>query len=276
VESQGLLTEVTVFKKITFAALFLILGSFIYFIFIFDINDYKAELEDIISQKSNTEFRISGDLDLDLGRDTIIKAELLSVRKDNAVVLESDVFTAEVSLSQILQGKFDISSVSLLESKLYGLNIDETIIQAYSLLSGKKYSMKNRSYSNIKSINARGVYSDGMLKIDNIQIQTELLKADGFGKIFPYDESLSISAISTITDDNITKERFGEFYPKYLEKTEVPILISGNYNSPDIDIKISDVIRQKIQQEIKNKAIESIKDKIKDKIQSDINIKLPF
>ena len=183
-ESQGLLTEVTVFKKITFAALFLILGSFIYFIFIFDINDYKSELEDIISQKSNTEFRISGDLDLDLGRDTIIKAELLSVRKDNAVVLESDVFTAEVSLSQILQGKFDISSVSLLESKLYGLNIDETIIQAYSLLSGKKYSMNNRSYSNIKSINARGVYSDGMLKIDNIQIQTELLKADGFGKIF--------------------------------------------------------------------------------------------
>ena len=64
--------------------------------------------------------------------------------------------------------------------------------------------------------------------------------------------------------------------PKYLENTEVPILISGNFNSPNIDVKISDVIRQKIQQEIQNKAIESIKDKIKDKIQSDINIKLPF
>ena len=263
-------------KKIIFTILFLILGISVYFIFIFDINNYKTELEDIISEKSNTEFRISGDLELDLGSNTVIKAELLSVQKNNTLLLESDIFTAEVSLSQILQGKFDITSVSLIKSKLYGINIDETIIQTYSLLSGKRYSMRNRSYSNIQSIYARGKYSDGILQIDDIRIRTELLQADGFGKIIPGSESLNISAISTITDDNITKEKFGEFYPKYLENTEVPILISGNFNSPDIDVKISDVIRQKIQQEIKNKAIESIKDKIKDKIQSDINIKLPF
>ena len=190
--------------------------------------------------------------------------------------MESDIFIAEVSFSQVLQGKFDINSVSLMDSKLYGVNVDETIIQTYSLLSGKRYSMKNRSYSNIKSIDASGKYSDGMLQIDDIQIRTELLQADGFGKIIPDSESLSISAMATIADDTVTKEKFGESYPIYLENTEVPILISGNFESPEIDVKISDVITQKIQQEIKNKAIESIKDKIKDKIQSDINIKLPF
>ena len=263
-------------KKITFAVIFIILGISVYFVFIFDINNYKSELEDIISKKSNTEFRISGDLELDLGTNTIIKAELLSVRKNDVLILESDIFTAEVSFSQVLQGKFDINSVSLIDSKLYGVNVDETIIQTYSLLSGKRYSMKNKSYSNIKSIDARGKYSDGMLQIDDIQIRTELLQADGFGKIIPDSESLSISAMSTIADDTVTKEKFGEYYPIYLENTEVPILISGNFKSPEIDVKISDVITQKIQQEIKNKAIESIKDKIKDKIQSDINIKLPF
>ena len=82
--------------------------------------------------------------------------------------------------------------------------------------------------------------------------------------------------MSKISNDDVTKEKFGEYYPKYLENTEVPILISGNFNKPEIDVKISDVISQKIQQEVKNKAIESIKDKIKEKIQSDINIKLPF
>ena len=82
--------------------------------------------------------------------------------------------------------------------------------------------------------------------------------------------------MATIADDTVTKEKFGESYPIYLENTQVPILISGNFESPEIDVKISDAITQKIQQEIKNKAIESIKDKIKDKIQSDINIKLPF
>ena len=242
----------------------------------FDINNYKSELEDIISKKSNTELRISGDLELDIGTNTIIKAELLSVRKNDILILESDFFTAEVSFSQVLQGKFDINSVSLIDSKLYGVNVDETIIQTYSLLSGKRYPIKNKSYSNIKSIDARGKYSGGMLQIDDIRIRTELLQAYGFGKIIPDNESLSISAMSTIADDTVTKEKFGEYYPKYLENTEVPILISGNFKRPEIDVKISDVITQKIQQEIKNKAIESIKDKIKDKIQSDINIKLPF
>ena len=274
--SQGIILEVIVLKKITFAVLFFILGIYVYFVFVFDINNYKSELEDIISNKTNTELRISGDLELDIGANTIIKAELLSVRKDDALILESDFFTAEVSFSQVLQGKFDINSVSLVDSKLYGVNVDEVIIQTYSLLSGKRYSIKNKSYSNIKSIDARGKYSDGTLQIDDIQIRTELLQADGFGKIIPDNESLNISAMSTIADDTITKERFGDYYPIYLENTEVPILISGNFKRPEIDVKISDVITQKIQQEIKNKAIESIKDKIKDKIESDINIKLPF
>ena len=274
--SQGIILEAIVLKKITFAILFIVLGIYLYFVFVFDINNYKSELEDIISNKTNTELRISGDLELDIGANTIIKAELLSVRKDDALILESDFFTAEVSFSQVLQGKFDINSVSLVDSKLYGVNVDEAIIQTYSLLSGKRYSIKNKSYSNIKSIDARGKYSDGMLQIDDIRIRTELLQADGFGKIIPDNESLSISAMSTIADDTVTKEKFGEYYPTYLENTEVPILISGNFKRPEVDIKISDVITQKIKQEIKNKAIESIKDKIKDKIESDINIKLPF
>ena len=274
--SQEIILEVIVLKKITFAVLFFILGIYVYFVFVFDINNYKSELEDIISKKTNTELRISGDLELDIGTNTIIKAELLSVRKNDVLILESNFFSAEVSFSQVLQGKFDINSISLIDSKLYGLNVDETIIQTYSLLSGSKYSIRNKSYSNIKSIDARGKYSDGMLQVDDIRIRTELLQADGFGKIIPDNESLSISAISTIADDTVTKEKFGEYYPTYLANTEVPILISGNFKRPEIDVKISDVITQKIQQEIKNKAIESIKDKIKDKIESDINIKLPF
>ena len=263
-------------KKITFAVLFIIFGIYVYFVFIFDINNYKSELEDIVSEKSKTEFRISGDLELDIGTNTIIKAELLSVRKSGVLILESDIFTAEVSFSQVLQGKFDINSINLIDSKLYGVNVDETIIQTYSLLSGKRYSIKNKSYSNIKSIDTRGKYSDGTIQIDDIQIRTELLQADGFGKIIPDNETLSISAMSTIADDTVTKEKFGEYYPVYLENTEVPILISGNFKRPEVDVKISDVITQRIQQEIKNKAIESIKDKIRDKIESDINIKLPF
>ena len=34
-------------KKVTLAGLFIILGIYVYFAFIFDINNYKSELEDI-------------------------------------------------------------------------------------------------------------------------------------------------------------------------------------------------------------------------------------
>ena len=126
--------------------MFIILGISVYLVVIFDINNYKSELEDIISKKSNTEFRISGDLEIDLGSNTVVTAELLSVRKNDILILESDIFTADVSLSQVLQGKFDINSVSLIDSKLYGVNVDETIIQTYSLLSGKRYSIRQFYY----------------------------------------------------------------------------------------------------------------------------------
>ena len=75
-------------KKIASVVLFLILGISFYFIIVFDINNYKSEIEDIISEKSNTEL-ISGDLELDIGSNTIIKAELLSVKND-VLILESD------------------------------------------------------------------------------------------------------------------------------------------------------------------------------------------
>ena len=263
-------------KKITFGVLFLILVTFFYFAFIFDINNYKSQFENIISEQTNTEFTISGNLELDVGTSTRIKAELLSVQKNNVLILEATTFTADVSLSQILQAKFDINSISLIDSKLYGVDVDETIVQTYNLLSGKRYSNENRSYSNVKSIFAKGNYSDGMLQINEIQIRTDLLKANGFGKIIPDTQSLSISMMSTIVNDDVAKDMYREYYPVHLENTQVPILISGTFNSPEVDVKISDVISQKIKQEIKNKTIESIKDKIKEKIQSDVNIKLPF
>ena len=126
-ESQGLIQEVVVLKKITFAVVFIILGISVYLVVIFDINNYKSELEDIISKKSNTEFRISGDLELDLGSNTVVTAELLSVRKNDILILESDNFTADVSLSQVLQGKFDINSVSLKDSNLISKELTITI-----------------------------------------------------------------------------------------------------------------------------------------------------
>ena len=243
---------------------------------LFDINDHKANLEKMISKQANINFKILGDLSLDLGVNTKIKAKQLSVKKNNILILESEEFNASVSVSKILTGRFDINSLSLEDSKLYGLNIDESIIKSYNLLAGRNYYINNTMYSDIELIETKGYFQDDILQIKDIRLKTELLEGEGFGKINPLKETVNISASTKIRTNESIKNKYNKYYPKYLIDTELPVLISGNYNAPEIDIKISDIIKKRLKEEIKTKAIKSIKDKIKDKIQSEINIKLPF
>ena len=72
------------------------------------------------------------------------------------------------------------------------------------------------------------------------------------------------------------KGKYNEFYPKYLIDTQLPVLISGSFDNPNININVSDIVTEKLKEEIKDKAVKSIKDKIKEKLESEINIKLPF
>ena len=243
---------------------------------LFDINDHKVNLENMISEQANIDFKIVGDLSLDIGFTTKIRAEQLFVKKNNILILESEEFNASVSVSKILTGRFDIDSLSLRDSKLYGLNIDESIIKSYNLLAGRNYYINNSMYSDIELVETKGYFQDDILQIKDIKLTTELLKGEGFGKINPLNETINISATTRVRVNPNIKKKYNNYYPKYLVDTQLPVLISGNYNNPKIDIKISDVITKKLKKEIKSKAIKSLKDKIKDKIQSEINIKLPF
>jgi len=260
-----------------FYTLFLIFSIiFLYLTLLFDVNKHKASLERMISEQANIDFKVLGDLSLNLGTDTIIRAKQLSIKKNNSLLLESEEFNASVSITQILTGRFDVNSLSLKNSKLYGLNIDESVIKIYNAIAGRSYTINNTAYSNIEIIEAEGYYQNDMLQIKNIKLKTELLEGNGIGKINPVNETINISAATFIqTNDNI-KKKYNKYYPIYLVDTQLPIIISGNYNSPDIDIKISDVLSKKLREQIKEKTIKSIKDKIRDKIQSEINIKLPF
>ena len=263
-------------RNIVYILSFALFTIFFYLIILFDINDHKYSLEKIISEQANIEFKILGNLTLDFGVNTKIKAKLLSIKKNNILILESDEFNASVSVSKILTGRFDIDSLSLKNSKLYGLNIDESIIKSYNLLAGRNYNIDNNEYSKIELVEAKGYFQDNILQIKDIGLKTELLEGEGFGKINPLNETINISATSSIRTDENIKKKYNNYYPKYLVDTQLPVLISGNYNNPKIDVKISDIITKKLKEEIKSKAIKSLKDKIKDKIQSEINIKLPF
>ena len=96
----------------------ILFAVFFYITVLFDINDHKDSLEKMISEQANIEFKIIGNLSLDIGINTKIKAKQLSIKKDNILILESKEFSVSVSASKILTGRFDINSLSLKNSKL--------------------------------------------------------------------------------------------------------------------------------------------------------------
>ena len=263
-------------KKFLYILISSFIAFFVYINFIFDINNYKSDLEKMISNQANIEFKILGDLNLDLGMQTRISAESLSVRKNKVLLFESEIFNASVSLSEILKGRFDIDSLSFKDSKLYGINIDESIIKSYNIIAGRTYKLQNTKYSDIKLIEAKGYFEGEFLQIEDMVLDTELIEGNGFGKIHPFKETINISASTVIKQNDYLKSKYNEFYPKYLIDTQLPVLISGSFDNPNIDINVSDIVTEKLKKEIKDRAVNSIKDKIKEKLESEINIKLPF
>jgi hypothetical protein len=230
----------------------------------------------MISDKANIEFKILGDLNLEIGIQTKIRAESLSVSKNKVLLIESEIFNASVSLSEILKGRFDIDSLSLENSKLYGINIDEVIIKSYNIIAGRTYKTQNAKYSDIRLIKANGYFEEESLQIEDITLDTELIEGDGFGRINPFKETINISATAFIKQNDYLKSKYNEFYPKYLIDIQLPVMISGKFDNPNIDINVSDFVTEKLKKEIEDKAVRSIKDKIKEKLESEINIKLPF
>jgi uncharacterized protein involved in outer membrane biogenesis len=263
-------------KKILYISISLFVAFFVYINFIFNINNYKSNLEKMISDQANIEFKILGDLNLDLGIQTKISAESLSVRKNKVLIFESETFNASVSLTEILKGRFDIDSLSFKDSKLYGINIDESIIKSYNIIAGRAYKLQNTEYSDIKLIEVKGYFEEEFLRIEDLVLDTELIEGNGFGKINPFKETINISVSTFIKQNDYIKSKYNEFYPKYLIDTQLPVLISGSFDNPNVDINVSDIVTEKLKKEIKDRAVKSIKDKIKEKFESEINIKLPF
>ena len=88
-------------KKFLSILILFVFFTFMYVIFFFDINDYKKNLENIISKKANIELSIDGNLDLDVGLNSKIQATKLTVKKNDILLLQSEVFRASVSISEI-------------------------------------------------------------------------------------------------------------------------------------------------------------------------------
>ena len=79
-----------------------------------------------------------------------------------------------------------------------------------------------------------------------------------------------IGKIRKINDMRSSNNVYMDNYPKELAGKELPILIRGTLDNPDITIDMKDIIKKELIDPIKDKLIEKILDELKEKFE------LPF
>lgn len=111
------------FLKISFAAIILLLIVLAGFLYSIDVNQYKADIVDIVKEKTGRDFVIEGDIGLALSLIPTFKVEGIRLGSapwgSNPDMVKIGRFEAEVSLLPLLKGIFQVNRLSVINPEIF-------------------------------------------------------------------------------------------------------------------------------------------------------------
>jgi len=278
---------------ITFISLILIVGG--YLVFFFDPDNFKTEIEEYVSSKINYTFVYDGKLDID-----IYSPKTNANGDENDVSnLESKAFISisgirifdelskpasrianigslglVVNKDKLVEKIIDVDRAEAQDVVYFGTNIDEILMKTYSLLKFKNFGGINPDNNTvINQIYSSAIINNNKMLINDLYFETQLIQSSGSGTINLTNKRIKIDLIGKIRKINDMKSSNNVYidnYPKELAGKELPILIRGTLDNPDITINMKDIIKKEFIDPIKDKLIEKIQDELKEKFE------LPF
>ena len=280
-ENQEIFLEIKMFKRINnFLLLVLIIISSIgYIIFFLDADTIKSEIEEYVSSKINYTFVYDGDLNISYAPDARLSITDIKISDESYEPVKKIANIGSLELiidkEKIIDKIIDVQKIEALDAIYFGVNLDEIFIKTYSLIKFKKFqniSVDNNTVFNQLFSNA--VIDNGIMKIKNIYFETSLIKASGKGIIDLNQRTIKIDMFGKVRDiksiSEDVKNIYTNHYPDDLVNKELPIIIRGSLDNPDITINIEYIIKKEIINPLKDKLLEKITDDIKEQI------KLPF
>ena len=278
---------------IIFISLILIVGG--YLVFFFDPDNFKTEIEEYVSSKINYTFVYDGKLDID-----IYSPKTNANGDENDVSnLESKAFISisgirifdelskpasrianigslglVVNKDKLVEKIIDVDRAEAQDVVYFGTNIDEILMKTYSLLKFKNFGGINPDNNTvINQIYSSAIINNNKMLINDLYFETQLIQSSGSGTINLTNKRIKIDLIGKIRKINDMKSSNNVYidnYPKELAGKELPILIRGTLDNPDITIDMKDIIKKELIDPIKDKLIEKIQDELKEKFE------LPF
>ena len=155
--------------------------------------------------------------------------------------------------------------------KFYGFNLDESLIRSYLLIKDLNYKqITNDIFTSIKSLTATAIINDNQMYINDINIETLLLKVNGVGNLNIKNKTLDFKLEGYIKTEGEVDSIYKQTYPKELSNNTLPIKINGPIDNINFDVDLTDIIKKQIIDPVKDKIFDELEEKIRGKI------KLPF
>ena len=280
-ENQEIFLEIKMFKRINnfLLLVLIIIFSIGYIIFFLDADTIKSEIEEYVSSKINYTFVYDGDLNISYAPDARLSITDIKISDESYEPVKKIANIGSLELvidkEKIIDKIIDVQKIEAQDAIYFGVNLDEILIKTYSLIKFKKF--QNISADNNTVLNqlfSNAVIENGIMKIKNIYFETSLIKASGKGIIDLNQRTIKVDMFGKVRDiksiSEDVKNIYTSHYPDDLVNKELPIIIRGSLDNPDITINIEYIIKKEIINPLKDKLLEKITDDIKEQI------KLPF
>ena len=278
---------------IIFISLILIVAG--YLVFFFDPDNFKTEIEEYVSSKINYTFVYDGKIDIGIyspktnangDENDISNLESKAfisisgirifdeVSKPASRIANIGSLGLVVNKNKLVEKIIDVDRAEAQDVVYFGTNVDEILMKTYSLLKFKNFGGINPDNNTvINKIYSNAIIINNKMLINNLYFETQLIQSSGSGTINLTNKRIKIDMIGKIrkiNDMRSSNNVYIDNYPKELAGKELPILIRGTLDNPDITIDMKDIIKKELIDPIKDKLIEKIQDELKEKFE------LPF
>jgi AsmA protein len=193
----------------------------------------------------------------------------LSGRAD-ADVAVTGVGNTDDAIKRSLNGKID---VNVKQGAVVGVDIVYELQRVNALLKRQIPAARTGSgpaRTNFNALQMHGGLDKGVLRVDDLKMETDFLKVNGKGTLDTTTEAINYQLVAAVNKAPAGNTAAGGGLDA-LSAVEVPLTITGTMSSPTVRPDIEALAKGKLGQEVKQKAGDLVKKKLGDKLKDLFN-----
>jgi AsmA protein len=200
----------------------------------------------------------------------LVKAAFDSARitgRADADVAVTGVGNTDDAIKRSLNGKID---VNVKQGAVVGVDVVYELQRVNALLKRQVPAQRTGSgpaRTNFNALQMNGGLDNGVLRIDDLKMETDFLKVHGKGTLDTTTEAINyqlVAAVNKLPAGNAAAGGGGGL--DALGAVEVPLTITGTMSSPTVRPDIGALAKGKLGQEVQQKAGDLVKKKLGDKL----------